>query len=495
MGAMDKFNVLEGLRKGWGVIQDEAPKFWKDVGNEQIAVPDEDRESVMYSGGAPYRKPTKLEGNPATLKTAVESVVPQDAVDLGLMAVAGPFGKAVKTGGAALAGAGYSGEAEASPRTDAAKRIGKYVASLAGDKKEIKGLPSLTSLRGVTQDADAAIADMRAARKAGDKSAGIIIRETEPLRFLPKTDSPYIETEQFLPPRMEPRGGKYNARMADLLDNKAAKKAIERNMLRGQHMGMQEWYGTAPLYEAAMQEGLSKEEFGRMMQHLSNASQRSPVPGQIKRGSATWVADKNGLLLPDSPEYKLPPGYGSLAQKQIIENAKRIAAGEGMDTTKKLGRFNENLGGNLDPVTVDVMAMRGPTMATKDPRWLAREIREKNEKTGEVTITRPREMYDKGELTVEEALKRPGFWEAAPQGSEYGGFEDLYTGLAKKHGMRPAEGQATAWYGSGTEAGLRTQPRTFMQAVEDRIAETAAKRNETPQQVLRKMLRGEMPLM
>jgi hypothetical protein len=141
------------------------------------------------------------------------------------------------------------------------------------------------------------------------------------------------------------------------------------------------------------------------------------------------------------------------------------------------------------------MAMRGPTMATKDPRWLAREIREKNEKTGEVTITRPREMFDKGELTVEQALKRPGFWEAAPQGSEYGAFEDLYSELSKKRGMRPAEGQATAWYGSGTEAGLRTQPRTFMQAVEDRIAETAAKRNETPQQVLRKMLRGEAPLM
>lgn len=201
---MGKMEMIEGLRGGLGVIGNELPKWWKDVGNEQIAVPDEDRESVMYSGGAPYRKPTKLEGNPATMKTAVETVVPQDAVDLGLMAVAGPFGKAVRAGGAALAGAGYSGEAEASPRTDAAKRIGKYVASLAGEKKEIKGLPSLTSLRGVTQDADAAIADMRAARKAGDKSAGIIIKETEPLRFLPKTDSPYIETEQFLPRRMEP---------------------------------------------------------------------------------------------------------------------------------------------------------------------------------------------------------------------------------------------------------------------------------------------------
>jgi hypothetical protein len=265
-------------------------------------------------------------------------------------------------------------------------------------------------------------------------------------------------------------------------------------MMRGDAMGMREWYGTRPLYEAAMDAGQSPDEFARMMQHLSSASQRSPVPGQIKRGSATWVADKQGLLTPDSPDFKFEKGYGSLAQKDIIKRAYEIAAGEGLDETKKLGRFYQNLMGNLDPVTVDVMALRGPIMATKDPQWLATQLREKNP-AGVVTTHRPREMFESGEMTMKEALNRPGFWEAAPKGAEYGAFEDFYKKIAAKRGMAPAEGQAVAWYGSGSEAGLRTAPRTFMQAVEDRVIDTAGKRNETYQQVLADFLRGKKPLM
>lgn len=353
---------------------------------------------------------------------------------------------------------------------------------------KIKGLPSLLSLRSATEEADAAIA---AARSGGPE---IIIKRPDGLRLLPKTDSPYIEADQFLPERQNPRtsGGVpvYNERTTDLIKSPAARKAIDRNIGRGDFMGMREWYGTNPLWEAAQQEGLSFDEFNRLMMHQANASQRSPVPGQIKRGSETWRADVQGEL---DENYKLPPGYGSLAQKQIIENALRIARGEGMDVTKKLGRFHQNLMGNLEPVTVDVMAMRGPIMATKDPRWLTREVRSQDDAKN-VFIERPRQMYETGQMSVKEALQRPGFWEAAPQGAEYGAFEDMYRKSATRHGMRPAEAQATAWYGSGTEAGLRSHPMTYLQAVEERIFDTAAQRNETPTQVLSDWLRGRKSL-
>ena len=71
----------------------------------------------------------------------------------------------------------------------------------------------------------------------------------------------------------------------------------------------------------------------------------------------------------------------------------------------------------------------------------------------------------------------------------------MYRDIAKKRGMGTAEAQASAWYGSGADAGLRTAPRTFMQAMEDRILDTAAKRQESPQSVLSAFLRGEKPLM
>lgn len=402
--------------------------------------------------------------------------------------------------GAQLAKAGLKPLAKAAARQidnammEGTGPLAKVLEPVAPNFAVAPGKKGLTSVR---QAIEAAEAEIAASKASGGK--GYVVNKAEDLKILPKTDSPYIETEQFLPARQEPRmkGGEpvYNERTRELMDNPAARRAVERNMMRGDAMGMREWYGTNPLYQAAMDAGQTPEEFARMMQHLSSASQRSPVPGQIKRGSATWVADKQGLLTPDAPDYKLPPGYGSLAQKDIIKRAYEIAAGEGLDETKKLGRFYQNLMGNLDPVTVDVMALRGPIMATKDPNWLATQLREKNALTGEVKTYRPREMFETGEINMKDALQRPGFWEAAPKGAEYGAFEDFYRKIAGKRGMAPAEGQAVAWYGSGSEAGLRTAPRTFMQAVEDRIIDTAGKRNETYQQVLADFLRGKKPLM
>jgi hypothetical protein len=432
-------------------------------------------------------------GMPMTTGKGWTTRLKPETIDMGFLGLdALGVGQLAKAGAKPLAKAAAREINEA--MLDGTGPLGKALSPVAPSFAVAPGKKGLTSVRSAIEQADSAIKE---SKRAGGK--GIIVNKAEELKVLPKTDSPYIEADQFLPDRQSPRmkGGEpvYNERTADLLEDPAARRAIERNILRGDAMGMREWYGTKPLYEAAMDAGQTPDEFARMMQHLSSASQRSPVPGQIKRGSATWVADKQGLLTPDAPEYKLPPGYGSLAQKQIIENAYKIAGGEGLDTSKKLGRFNENLTGNLEPVTVDVMAMRGPIMATKDPRWLARELREQNAKTGEISILRPREMFEKGEISMADALQRPGFWEAAPQGAEYGAFEDMYRNIAKKRGMAPAEAQANAWYGSGADAGLRSAPRTFMQAVEDRIIDTAGKRNETYSQVLADFLRGKKPLM
>lgn len=425
----------------WDVISSEFPKYLRE-----------------HARGRQYMRPS-------------DSVMGGEdmARDVGFGDVA--EGAAGLVGGPLVAGMTYAPEAEAAP--------------------PMKGL---RSVREAIMGADTALKEAKAQGYSGP-----IINRSQALRVLPKTDSPYIDTPQFLPERQPVRtkGGEpqYNERTQALLDSPAAKAAILRNMRRGDVLGMREWYGTAPLHEAAMQEGQSAEDFNRMMMHLASASQRSPVPGQIKRGSATWVAEKQGKLAPDAPQFEFEPGYGSLAQKDIIKRAYEIAQGQGLDPTAKLGRFHQNLVGNLDPVTVDVMALRGPILATKDPRWLATQVRSKDLKTGEIETLTPRKDYEEGRLDVKTALRRPGLWEAAPKGAEYNAFEDLYRQMAKKHGAAPAEGQAVAWYGSGAEAGLRTEPKTFLQHLEDRIIDTAAKRNETPQQVLRAFLRGEKPLM
>lgn len=486
------------VKRDWALKISEALRAAREYGNkaripEVVPLLGGEGLGDLFIGKQPEGYENLAYGMPMTKGSGWTTQLKPETIDMG-------FGALDAIGAGQLAKAGIKPLAKAAARQIDNAMIegtGPLAKVLEPVAPSFAVAPGNKGLKTVREAIEAAEADIAASKAAGGK--GFVVKKAEDLKILPKTESPYIETEQFLPARQEPRmkGGEpvYNERTQELLDNPAARRAVERNMMRGDAMGMREWYGTRPLYEAAMEAGQTPEEFARMMQHLSSASQRSPVPGQIKRGSATWVADKQGLLTPDAPDYKLPPGYGSLAQKDIIKRAYEIAAGEGLDETKKLGRFYNNLMGNLEPVTVDVMALRGPIMATKDPNWLATQLREKSNLTGDVTTHRPREMFDSGEMSIKEALQRPGFWEAAPKGAEYGAFEDFYRKIAAKRGMAPAEGQAVAWYGSGSEAGLRTAPRTFMQAVEDRIIDTAGKRNETYQQVLADFLRGKKPLM
>jgi hypothetical protein len=156
-----------------------------------------------------------------------------------------------------------------------------------------------------------------------------------------------------------------------------------------------------------------------------------------------------------------------------------------------LGTFYENLLGNLQPVTVDVNAVRGPIIERGDPRWLTSKLVEKDE-TGKVTASyKPREMFDTGEMTMREAKQRPGFWEAAPSGSEYAGFEDLWQRGAKRHGVAPAEAQALGWYGSADVTALKTKPENYVDNLERLIKRTADQTGKSPTEVMNDMVTGK----
>jgi hypothetical protein len=49
------------------------------------------------------------------------------------------------------------------------------------------------------------------------------------------------------------------------------------------------------------------------------------------------------------------------------------------------------------------------------------------------------QLYESGNLTVDEALNHPVYWESAPNKNEYGAYEAYQQKLAKKMGMTPAE--------------------------------------------------------
>jgi len=311
--------------------------------------------------------------------------------------------------------------------------------------------------------------------------------------------------------RAEGKSPAYTERMQDLLDSPTARKKVDKLINQGKELGMQEWYGTEPLRQVAMDAGLSPEQFNTFMAQMASASQRNPVDQQNKMGSYMHYLSQTGQLpedaflltnkikrgkqeMPEGTPIELPPGYGSLAQGDIFSRGKQIAAGDiegALPPDKKLGTFYRNYLGNLRPVTVDVNAVRGPIIERGDPRWLASKLVEKDDEGNVIATHFPRSDVAEGRMSLKEAKDRPGFWEAAPSGSEYAGFEDLWQRGAKRHDVSPAEAQALGWYGSADVTALKTKPELYIDNLERMIRRTAEETGQHPLQVMDDVIKGK----
>lgn len=115
------WDIAGALRNAGGVLKQELPKFL----NEDQA-----------------------EG----LKGVLKAVVPQDAADVGLSLMTGPFGKAAKLGGAALASSTYSPDAEAGGVSKSVGWLLKYLREqgLAGKEatQAVRNIQSATRATG-----------------------------------------------------------------------------------------------------------------------------------------------------------------------------------------------------------------------------------------------------------------------------------------------------------------------------------------------------------
>jgi hypothetical protein len=323
----------------------------------------------------------------------------------------------------------------------------------------------------------------------------------EDLPRMPKVDKARAEGKQ----------PAYTERMQDLLDSPTARKKVDKLINQGKDLNVQEWYGTEPLRQVAMDAGLSPDEFKSLIAQLASASQRNPVDQQNKMGSYLHYLSRTGQLpedaflltnkikrgkqqMPEGTPIELPPSYGSLAQGDIFERGKQIASGDIMGALppdKKLGTFYRNYLGNLKPVTVDVNAVRGPIIERGDPRWLTSKLVEKDEEGNVIATHFPRKDVAEGRMSLKEAKNRPGFWEAAPSGSEYAGFEDLWQRGAKRHGIEPAEAQALGWYGSADVTALKTKPELYIDNLERMIRRTAEQTGQHPLQVMDDVIKGK----
>ena len=392
---------------------------------------------------------------------------------------------------------------------------------MADPRKPVLGALKAIQTASKAADEELAAGKLKAALEA--QQAPMTRPQGTGLPLMPRDQGMYTPREQKDLPRMPTvdkaraanKSPKYNERTQDLLDSRKARGKVDDLINKGKELDVKEWYGTEPLRQVAMDAGRTPEQFESLMAQLASASQRNPVDKQNQMGSYLYHLSETGQLpadsllltnklkkaLKDDPSLsegrtliELPKGYGSLAQGDIFNRAVMIGQGDiagALPPNKKLGTFYENLLGNLKPVTVDVNALRGPIIEQGDPRWLASKLVEKDDKGKVINSYKPREMFDTGEMTMREAKQRPGFWEAAPKGSEYAGFEELWQRGAKRHNIEPAEAQALGWYGSADVTALKTKPENYVDNLERLIKRTAEQTGKSPTEVMNDMVTGK----
>lgn len=273
-------------------------------------------------------------------------------------------------------------------------------------------------------------------------------------------DVPQFNLERYAAPRGIPERTQALAEPANVA-------RVNDIVKRGAEQGGMEWYNTEPLREAFVSELGARKGAPAYQQYLDlvaatsprsnvgvnarnasyyyNLAQRGePLPAPIQKGGALSIAEP------------LPSPYGHIAQGLHAQNARNVVEGGGWPVLQnpKPASFAQNLAGNQMPVTVDTH----------------------NARLWGMTDTKGRPV-DK------------------PAKTEYGFIEQLQQQEAAKLGMTPAQYQASAWIGGGEQTGLRSSADPFLKVFESRIEKTAEQQGLPKAEVLKRFIRGDMPLL
>lgn len=296
-------------------------------------------------------------------------------------------------------------------------------------------------------------------------------------------------------PRYEPPKGA-SGRVADLISNAAVRQRMLDSIQQGKGIGMS-WHNTQPAIQDAIDalgsEQAGRDAFKRYIDYNAATSSLNAVPTNLREASYYYWREKAGLDGPVEVGSSPPaPYHGGLANQGHQKAVNEILGGTwGEGDVAKTPSYGANLEGNLTPVAMDRHAIRAPGMMSEDPRWLATQVT-----LPDKTKYRPQDEFNAGNLTMEDALKRPTYWTDMPAKNEYAPLEDYYQGLAKDAGMAPGQAQASGWVGNAELTGVDTDPsKTFLDMYQDRIKNTAYRMGKDPNEVVQGFWQGKWPLL
>lgn len=303
---------------------------------------------------------------------------------------------------------------------------------------------------------------------------------------------------QFDLPRKIPAKGPTD-RVTDLVNNPDVRAQMKKYISQGMDVGVP-WYNTDPARQMAI-DALGDEDAGnaayrRFWDFQGATTNRNPMPSNLRTASYYYWRDKAGLPAPEVGD-PTPQPYGGFGQQAHQTNVAEVMSEGGWDplTHPKPPSFTENLVGNQMPGTMDMHATKLPAMLSRDPRWLATSITNGKQGADKVTFY-PQKMFANGELTMDQAVQDPKWWEGMPRANEYKALEDYYKGLGDELGMTTAQTQASAWVGGAPVTGVKTdEAKTALGLLMDRFNNTAYRTGMTPQEAGTGFWQGKWPLL
>jgi hypothetical protein len=270
---------------------------------------------------------------------------------------------------------------------------------------------------------------------------------------------PQFNLERYVPARGVPA----HIRALDNPNNLARINAIVR---RGIDQGGTAFYNNEPLREwfvGVLGPEKGQASYTKFMNIVAATSPRTSVEPNIRNASYYYNLSEQGDPLPvrvwDGSKWSLaeplPKPYGHRAQALHASKVDEVLREGGVPPLRnpKSASFAQNLQGNQTPVSADVHNTR----LLYGPNALGHPVN-------------------------------------APPKTGYGFIEQLQQREAAKMGLTPAQYQSAAWFGGASQTGVRSKLVPWLQSFENRVALTAAKHGLTQEEVLRRVIRGEIPL-
>ena len=279
----------------------------------------------------------------------------------------------------------------------------------------------------------------------------------------------------------------------------------------GLKVGGAYWYNADPLRQAFMSELGPAEgdaQFKRYMSIVGAVSAGSNVAQNIRTGSYYLNRERAGFPVQGEQNEAgrwqptdLENPYGHKMQDAQFNAYRDIEGGVPLSSTERPKRasFDENLGGNQEPLTIDKHNMRIIGMLKGTPDWMMGRVKADAEypdlgiKKGD-SVNWKQKFLD-GDISMERMMTIPSAWQDVPKKNQYGALETMQKDIAREMGISPAQFQAALWVGGGRITGLRSLPTSFLGAFETRLQRTAQARGNTPLEALREFIRGGRPLL